>query len=831
MSDTDSLSVRDFGAAGDAIPQLVLDEFDFSFVPKPDLLFAVISDTHAEPLDVPWDRDEESFAPGLERTPWRGNQFMHLVRTRKAYDQLSLSGVAFVLHLGDMTSFFPNWGLWSDRWPICVRNAQGLLERLRVPYHLVAGNHDVGNKLTLDRLGGLEPVYADDVNVASYRETFGEPFYAFERKGSLFVVLCDALMNSAQPIEREQWRWLEALLARRAGRVRNIFMVTHNVLYWTDRDDIGGSNYEVIDEPARSRLLELCDRYKVRGFLMGHCHWEILNRHNDTRLFAAHSASFTRNNINAGVPSSVDTAKAGYYFMRVRGTSVARNLIRTVDLLPDARPRQDGNPNPPRRLVALQVADGAPARLAVTAPSVWERLADGHPELAIDGNRRREKGMYGTGESFLTWSSDPMRPGPAQWLEVELARNEKLARVVLYPGRRGLERPYAVLTSTDGRNWRKAAEGGKRRGVKPRTHRLGGVRARYVRYFVPEVTRGIVALRQIEVYNGEGSNVAHLHLWARASASTRAMIKESGKNTLGLSNAFDLNPSIVRLAPEATAWETVEPLPGILGIDRWAVETADHSAAEGARVWVTLTTANRRVPRAKRKSAFRAYVSFAARKLGSAAIWHVDGPAHLLRVARREVRKANPKAEFASREARASADFLVRDFAEWMPAARRPTLVLLPPFRSARRERPAKELARRLVTLACDEDAIPCVSVVPEEGLVDELDNPMYAFYAARTLATALAGARPAGRELCAPVPGVETRSFAGERGERIVLWRDGPAKVSVQLERPRRTAVLVDPLSATTTALVVKGRTIPDLTVEDYPLVISLGAAGRRRK
>ncbi|MHC4506299.1 MAG: discoidin domain-containing protein, partial [Planctomycetota bacterium] len=707
-------------------------------------------------------------------------------------------------------------------------------ERLRIPYHLVAGNHDIGNKLTLDRLGERKPAWADDRNVASYRESFGEPFYSFERKGSLFVVLCDALMNSGQAIEREQWQWLEGLLRSRAKKARNIFMATHNVLYWNDRDDIGGANYEVIDEPARSRLLALCDRYKVRGFLMGHCHWEILNRHNGTWLFAAHSASFTRNgswSIYAGVPSSVDTAKAGYYFMRVKGTSVTRNLIRTVDLLPDVRPHQDANPNPPKRLVAMQTRDRVPARLAVTIRPVWQRLADGHPGLAIDGNTRRTRGMPGKGDVFLAWASDPHDAGQSQWLEVKLAKTETLSRVVLYPGRGGLSRPYRILTSTDGRRWRKAAEGRKRPGTRPRSHRLGGVRTRYVRYFVPEVDRGVVALRQIEVYNRARRNVAHRDLWATASASTRRTRKESAKNTLSLSNAFDLNPSIVRLAPEAAAWETVVPLPGIVGIDRWAVETARHAATEGAKVCVTLTTKNRRVPAGERKAAFRAYASFVAKELSRASIWHVDGPADYLRIAMREVRKLDPRAKFASRDAAAPADFLVRDFAEGTHAAKRPTLVLVPPFRAARETGPAKELARRLVTLLDDENVIPCLSLLPEEGLVDELDNPMYAFYAARTLATVLAGTLAATGELCAPAPGVEMRSLTGERGERIVLWSDEPKRVSIELERARRAATLVDPLTATTTALVLEGRTIFDLKLEDYPLVISLATGPRRRR
>jgi len=121
-----------------------------------------------------------------------------------------------------------------------------------------------------------------------------------------------------------------------------------------------------------------------------------------------------------------------------------------------------------------------------------------------------------------------------------------------------------------------------------------------------------------------------------------------------------------------------------------------------------------------------------------------------------------------------------------------------------------------------DKRLIPCFSLRNGAGLLDDLDNPMYAYYALRTLATVLGGAKPGGA-VCRPIDGVETISLPSPAGKLVVL--DSPASVEADmvLVGAARQAWIIDPLSASTRQLVVEGNRIAHLVLPDYPVIVKL--------
>ena len=66
------------------------------------------------------------------------------------------------------------------------------------------------------------------------------------------------LMNSGLEDEQEQWGWLEQTLQDNAGK--RVFVFAHYPLYLSARNE--PDYYDNIDEPARSRLIELLAQYQ-----------------------------------------------------------------------------------------------------------------------------------------------------------------------------------------------------------------------------------------------------------------------------------------------------------------------------------------------------------------------------------------------------------------------------------------------------------------------------------------------------------------------------------------------------------------------------------------
>jgi 3',5'-cyclic AMP phosphodiesterase CpdA len=216
--------------------------------------FVVIADSHLNPDD------------GQNTSPWRTNRLAN-GRTAFVISEINRLRPAFVVHLGDIVHPVPA----NPRQKTAAMCARHLFAALNCPLHLVPGNHDVGDK-------PLEWMPADCVNeraVRAYRETFGPDWYAFEYGGCRFVTINSSLPNSGLSLEAEQRGWLEAELARNAGR--RTFLFTHYPPYVSRADE--SSHYDNLDNPGRSWLLDLIARYGIEALFAGHVHNFFYNFH------------------------------------------------------------------------------------------------------------------------------------------------------------------------------------------------------------------------------------------------------------------------------------------------------------------------------------------------------------------------------------------------------------------------------------------------------------------------------------------------------------------------------------------------------------------------
>ena len=200
------------------------------------LKFIQITDTHLSPEELDFTRRaEQARAEALAHEP----------------DLIVISG--------DLTQF----GTEQD-----FAALKEFLAPITVPLHLVAGNHDIG-----DKISSYTHDHLTVARIERYQAHAGPLYHSFDH-GPCHVTCFDTgILNSGLPIEAEQREWLEADLAAARGAQHRL-AVTHYPLFWDRPDETltAESGYYTVEEPARSDLLGLMERHGVDIYLCGHIH-------------------------------------------------------------------------------------------------------------------------------------------------------------------------------------------------------------------------------------------------------------------------------------------------------------------------------------------------------------------------------------------------------------------------------------------------------------------------------------------------------------------------------------------------------------------------------
>lgn len=304
--------------------------------PAPLFSFAVIADGHLNP------------AGAANTSPWRTNR---LANARNAFviRELNRREPAFVVHLGDVVHPVPSH---PDYKP-AADTALALLAQLQSPLHIVAGNHDVGDK-------PLDWMPADRITAASldlFRKTFGADWGAFDHGDCRFVRINASLLNSGLPDEDEQRRWLEAELAAHAGR--RIFFFTHYPPYVARVDE--ASHYDNLNEPARSWLCGLISKYRVEALFAGHVHNFFYNRLGDAHCYVLPSITNLRQDYSelfriepADEYGRNDTPKLGFFVVDIYPERHVARFVRTHGATGE-EDRAAATDRPPRSRVGVHL--------------------------------------------------------------------------------------------------------------------------------------------------------------------------------------------------------------------------------------------------------------------------------------------------------------------------------------------------------------------------------------------------------------------------------------------------------------------------------------------
>ena len=242
---------------------------------SPRFSFAVVADTHV---------NESEHA---STSPYETNHLAN-PRARHVFAEIAAMRPAprFVVHLGDIVHPVPSLPTFHD----AVAHFKEIASQLPVPLHVIPGNHDVGDK-TVDWMPAEQ--VCDDF-LATYREAFGADFHAFDEDGVRFVMLNSLLFNSGLADEARQRAWLADRIDT-AGDLR-VFLFMHYPPYIHRPDEAG--NYDNVDEPARSWLLDQIAKPPVEAVFAGHVHNFWYDRPGGAEMYLLPSTAFLRHDFS-----------------------------------------------------------------------------------------------------------------------------------------------------------------------------------------------------------------------------------------------------------------------------------------------------------------------------------------------------------------------------------------------------------------------------------------------------------------------------------------------------------------------------------------------------
>jgi calcineurin-like phosphoesterase family protein len=217
-----------------------------------------------------------------------------------------------VIHLGDIVHPVPHLPTYSS----ASKVAQEIMGSLTSPYHLVPGNHDVG-----DKNNPTVPSYKiNDQYIEDFHRHHGPTFQSFDHGDIHFVIINSLALNSGLTEETEQRIWLEDDLDKQRGSRIHLFSHYPPYLHLPNEP----SNYDNLDQPARKWLLNLIEEYHVEAFFAGHVHQFFYKRHSETDIYNLLSTCMLRqdyaNLFRVESPEEYgrnDAAKLGYCIIDV----------------------------------------------------------------------------------------------------------------------------------------------------------------------------------------------------------------------------------------------------------------------------------------------------------------------------------------------------------------------------------------------------------------------------------------------------------------------------------------------------------------------------------
>lgn len=274
--------------------------------------FAVVADTHVNEDDH------------TSRSPFASN-VMANNRARHVFNEIATMTPApdFVVHLGDIVHPVPELPTFE----VAAERFKEIVSQVPMPIHLVPGNHDIGEK----NLEGVPAEIICEDYIQKYNRIFGKDYYSFDHGDIKCIIINAFLFNSGLPAEQLQKDWLDGEIS---GTDKRVFVFTHYPPYLYEPNE--RENYDTMDEPGRSWLLERLRKDNVEAIFTGHVHnfwYDVVGR---SEMYLLPSTAFLRHDytefyrVYPGEENGrCDQEKLGYFVIDIYEQGHVAHLIRT----------------------------------------------------------------------------------------------------------------------------------------------------------------------------------------------------------------------------------------------------------------------------------------------------------------------------------------------------------------------------------------------------------------------------------------------------------------------------------------------------------------------
>lgn len=340
--------------------------------------FAVVADTHVDREGLPSSSPFPVNALANDRTRYCVQDIKNLS------NELGTLAPQFVLHLGDLIHPVPSMPTYTA----AAQDFFNIVGDLEIPLYLLPGNHDVGDKPVDWAPAGV----VRDEFLACWDEHFGAQYQSLNHSDCHFTLINAQVINSGLALETEQSDWLENDLA--AASDQRKFLCLHYPPYLTFRDEPG--NYDNLDEPGRTWILDLIERHDLEAVFTGHVHHFWYNRYAQSDWYLFPSTSFTRQDYSElfrDAPTEDmeagrnDADKVGYFIVFVYEHGHVCHLRRTQGVL---LPRDQFHSTRPDRIATYHSREATNAVLGFEMRHPWAEITEIAPSGALDEFHRKE---------------------------------------------------------------------------------------------------------------------------------------------------------------------------------------------------------------------------------------------------------------------------------------------------------------------------------------------------------------------------------------------------------------------------------------------------------
>lgn len=230
----------------------------------------------------------------------------------------------FVIDTGDLIQEYQKPSTASRVYKAFAGMCKGL------PTYRTPGNHDLGDHFFVpapERAIYHSPFEPEKMKgaLAEYRKNMGSDYVSFTHNNCVFIGVNSVIFDSKLPEEEEQWTWFEKELQKaQLDKRTHIIVFTHYPIAILEgtwgRLDPKNAYYE-IQEPSRTKFLDLLLKYKVRAVLSGHTHkFEVFEKD----IGGGHNVQFI-----SAPPVSFNRTVTGYLLLSVdeKGLTVDRKTL------------------------------------------------------------------------------------------------------------------------------------------------------------------------------------------------------------------------------------------------------------------------------------------------------------------------------------------------------------------------------------------------------------------------------------------------------------------------------------------------------------------------